>query len=88
MVLGLVGIVQYVGHLRKLIARKGRVLVAVNEAIPSAMDDVALDGILEGQKCWVCDGSQGYCDARFHMMHAFLPTIARTSSEYITTTMN
>jgi len=46
MVLGLVGIVQYVGRLRKLIARKGRVLVAVNEAIPSAMDDVALDGIL------------------------------------------
>jgi len=35
MALGLVGIVQYVGRLRELIARKERVLVAVNEAIPS-----------------------------------------------------
>lgn len=34
MALGLVGIVQYVGRLRELIARKERVLVAVNEAIP------------------------------------------------------
>ena len=45
MVLGLVGIAQYVGRLRELIARKERVLVAVNEAIlPSAMGDAALGG--------------------------------------------
>ena len=60
MALGLVGIVQYVGRLRELIARKERVLVAVNEAIPSAMDALLWTALFpEGQKCWVCGGSQG-----------------------------
>jgi hypothetical protein len=70
MVLGLVGIVQYVGRLRELIARKERVLVAVNEAIlPSAMGDAALGGTVPLNAKNAASAAAAKANVDPHVMH-------------------